>query len=398
MKNQHTTKLVAMVAGWNLLEVGYNLVSHFYGNTASVQSKLVGVSSKYTSEMFYFYESPLTKDANPTTTNVIREGLNFIPNIMNAAGGAKHTEASHELQDITHVLGQTFRLGCKIGFQYIPMNETGLDPVAMSRLSNIGCDGFGVAGQKLSKAGQPVDGGFRIYYLCQGNDENIKEYKPASEFFKEKITFAYMGDSIATAVFKAGVLDLTGETIKRISNSAMVNNITSNLEYGKNKALSYSFDVPMEILEAKYLNIYQKMDAVLEVADSKFKAYAINSFLIGYTLASKILEDLYITGPVLLSTSNDVMQFFPSITQTPGLALSYLGSVGVLEYFKEDIFSHIENIGTELLVIGGAVASSKDLYQAAINSHPVVQIGAVAALGLYSHYKDDVMDWWSDDQ
>lgn len=397
MKNQ-ATKMVTMVAGWNLLEVGYNVVSHFYGNTASVQSKLVGVSAKYTSEMFYFYESPLAKDANPTVSNVIREGLNFVPNIINAAAGEKHTAASHELQDITHATGQALRLFCKVGFQYIPANETGLDPVVMSRLSNIGCDGIGVAGQKLSKASQPVDNSFRIYYLWQGNDENVKEYKPALEFFKEKITFSYMGDSIATAVFKAGVLDLAGETIKRISNSSLVNEIVSNLEYSKNKALSYSFDMPMEVLDAKYLNVYQKMDAVLEASDSKFKAYAVNAFLVGYTLITKILADLYITGPVLLSTSNDATKFFPSITQTPALALSYLSGVGVLEYFKDDIFSHVENIGTELLVIGGGIASSKELYQAAINSHPAVQIGAVTALGLYSHYKDDVIDWWNGDQ
>lgn len=398
MANQYITKMVTMVVGWNLVKVGYNIVGHFYGNTASIQSKLVGVSSKYASEMFYFYESPLAKDANPTVSNVIREGLNFIPNAGNAVFEAKHTGNSHELQDITHVAGQTLRLFCKIGFQYVPANGTGLDPVIMSRLSNIGCDGFGVAGQKLSKAGQPSDNSFRIYYLWQGNDPKIQKYTPAAEFFKEKLTFAYMGDSIVTAIFKAGVLDLTGETIKRISNSTVLNHITNSLEYGKNKALSYSFDVPMEVLEAKYLNVYQKMDAVLETASSKFKAYAVNSFLVGYTLTAKILVDLYITGPVLLSTSNDVMQFFPSITQTPGLALSYLGGVGALEYFKEDIFSHIENIGTELLVIGGTIASSKDLYQAAISSHPAVQIGAVAVLGLYSHYKDDVMDWWSDGQ
>ena len=376
----------------HIIQDSIELVKHFYGNTASTSSKLLGITLKQITDVFILYENSLAKDTNPTTGNVIREGVNLIPNAINAASSEPHTENSHEVQDFTHFSGQTIRLACKISFQVVS-NITKSDSVKLSRASNIFCDSPGVMGQVLSKASQPESGNSGIYYFWP--DQNLGDNNIYGiDYLKEKLTKEFISNSILTAVFKAGALDQVGGLIKLVSKLPLVSNAHYAVEETKNSIIAYIFNVPPALLNAQYNNIYSQMDAVLEHTNSSSKGYVINSILGGYKMASRGLMDLYVTGPVLLSYSVDSVKYFSKLEPLSLQAGLSLGTVFAASYYQDIIASHVNNIIPELVALFGTMVISDSFYDAFVDSSPAIKLVSAAGALTYSHYKEDIWSYF----
>lgn len=372
----------------HLIRDSVGLFKHFYGNTASFTSKILGVSLKHIGDLYIFYETPISKDANPTTGNAIREAMNLVPNSINAGFGAKHTKDGHEIQDLTHLGGQTLRLLCKTAF-LASTNITSEDSIYVAGLSNMACDSIGVMGQQLSKLSQPKDVSERLYYLWP--DPSIEKNIYGFSFLKEKLTPGYITQNVFAAAFKAGTLCQLGETIKLGSTLSPIM-ITYNItESAKNIGVSYFFGVSNSVLEAKYINVYDQREAIFKEVNNDISGYLINAILESYQLSRRVALDLYVTGPALLSTSNDAIKYYESL----GMAESILnlGVVGLAFHYKADIFSHISNITPELLTMAAGMLASNDLYDALVQSHPGVKLALAGTAFAYAHFKQDIHEY-----
>ncbi len=305
----------------------YNLISHFYTNSPTLSSRSLGVVLKYTAQEFFLKENVLTQDGNPTVTNVIREGVNVIPLSYNTYKGEKHTAGRNETLEGIYLLGQETRFLCKAIPQYISGGDT-----TYARLLNIGCDSPSIMGNHLSKISQH-NPNQKVYWFWKEEDPSIKNIW-VWDFIKEKATPDYIREAITTAGIKAIILDQLGEVIKVITQSSIVkssyqyiassqegivNIISSNPASNNiNKLISYA-------LPKKYIAEWAEKPITGELLSGSFSIF------------NSALPDLFITGPFMLSMSNDIVRMYNTATEKEGNAILF--NSFLLFTFKNQLFS-----------------------------------------------------------
>ncbi len=394
-----------------LVQSAFNLVKFFYSNSPSIQSRIMSVFMKHGIEVFYLYSNPLAKDENPVSSAVIREGVMLPVTALNIAQNTKYRMSHPETMDFTHLIANGLRFSCKVGFVKYS-NQTSINPVVISRTSNIICDSFGVMGLDLSQNSQRLN---NVNYI---NLPIIKNYRLLTwEFFSSKLTSSYLATSFFTAAFKAVVVDQVGEVIKANRKSDIFLKGANLIKDRIYWVVENGLGIPKNLLENKYENIYQQMDAIYEESENKLNAKVANFIIGSYELSARAIPDLFIIGPIMLSSAASAVGFFYelepiSYTGIKDLSTSIIfngevnnyplvktlsiaaGSIiGIIN--KDFIFSTYAKVVPEMAVIGATMLLDQ-VYDLAEKSSPEVKIGAIVGLGLYSHFKEEISHNLSD--
>ena len=386
---------------------------HFYQNSPTITSRIIPVFLKYIIDIFVLPNNALSKDANPASSSVIREAVTLPSTALNIALGTKYVISKPETLDLTHLGANTLRFTCKSFFQVIPNNLTDSDSVMLSRGSNIVCDAFGVIGLDISKTSQQAKATLALEYSVV---ENFRV--PTYEFLKGKVTPEYLVISFATAAFKSAIMDQMGEMIKLIKETKAFNSFSFFIEENKNNVLMNLYNISSALLETEYDNIYTQMDTVLEATNNSTEGYVINSILAIHTVSIKALPDLFITGPAMLASAADAINYYYSL---PPISIEniktlitgsgdYLLADGQISelplsqtilsvatsiigfFYKEEIFLHIVNITPELAAVALGMTLSNNFYDSYKGSSTLFKVASVGAMFTYSHYKDDMFE------
>jgi hypothetical protein len=341
-----------------LVKFPFYLTKHFYDNSPAIKSRILSVFLKHSLDTFVFYKSSLSKDANPVSSNVIRESGGLFTTSLNAYFKEPYTATSKEIQDATHVLGQGSRLACKISFQ-IPATFNISSPVLLSRASNLACDSIGVMATDLSKKAQ--NEGSSLYYLWEA--EGVKNLF-AFDFFKTKVDSIYLFSLVQKSLLKAAVLDQVGELVKLTRESSLIENTSSYINDKAKQIMSFAFNLDMSSIDLDD-NIYQQSQEVLQATNHSIKGYIISTTLGIYKVTYNALPDLLITGAIMLSTAKDALDF---IENTPAFKAPIL----------ENIVDNIPALQRYAAIAFGATAL---IYKKDISS-------------FISHIPEKIMQYW----
>ena len=302
------------------------LIHHLYANSPPMISRIPLTIADHTLKTFVFYNSSLKKDGNPTSSAMYREIPGTAITSYNAYNGVQYTSNGPELQDFTHVLGQSSRLSCKGAFQTFNYS----DSVLLSRSSNVVCDSFGVIATDLSKQSQRE--GISIYYLTEAlHTKNIHIFS----YLGEKLTINYAINAPLRAIFKTLILDQLGEGIKLITNSLPTKNIIDD-------------------------DIYTQINKTLETTNSSAIGYINIVPLIASKILSEATLDLTIKGPIMLSTAKDAVDFIGEAYPLDIAKSIIIASTA--SYYKTEIFSYLASITDDLTNIAVTMISDDDLY------------------------------------
>lgn len=311
----------------------YHLISHFYANSPTLSSRTLGVVLKYTAQEIFLKNNALTRDGNPTVTNVVREGMNVIPLSYNTYRGEKHVAGRNETLEGIYLLGQESRFLCKAIPQYISGGD-----VTYARLLNIACDSPSIMGNHLSKISQH-DPNKKICWLWAHEDptmENVWVWN----FIKEKATPDYILEAITTAGIKAIILDQLGEVIKIVTQSPLVqlpNNYIESLEKELIHIASSS-SLPNNVDKVINVISYVLPDPVIKFLGKGAAPSAVSGLLgNSFSIINSGIPDLFIIGPFMLSMSNDIVKMYNTATTEEGNAI-LLNSI-LLFTLKNKLFS-----------------------------------------------------------
>ena len=284
-----------------------SLMKHFYQNSPTISSRATGVLLKAVAESLFLQGNELSKDGNPVSSSVIREGLNVLPITYNVVTGTQHVSGKPEILEGFYWIGQFSRFICKA----TPQLLLGTD-VKVSRLSNIGCDAFAIMGNDLSKRSQ-ADPSKKIYWFWHNQDDSV-EHIWAIDFAQEKATSDFFRKSFVTAGVKAIILDQIGEVIKLFKTSSFV------------------------------INSYKSIESLEKI----------------FSVANKALPDLLIEGPMMLSVSNDIAKLYKEASPKTEAILVVTATIAAI--FKKDLFLLAAKAAPELMPIGLIFLTSDEDY------------------------------------
>lgn len=306
-----------------MIQDSASLMKHFYQNSPTISSRATGVFLKAVAESLFLQGNELSKDGNPVSSSVIREGLNVLPITYNVIIGTQHVSGKPEILEGFYWAGQFSRFTCKL----TPQLLLGTD-VKVSRLSNIGCDAFAIMGNDLSKMSQ-ADPSKKIYWFWHNQDDSV-EHIWAISFVREKATPDFLRKSFITAGVKSIILDQIGEVIKLFKASSFIINSCKYIEALENN-LSSKFYIPLK-------NGLEKI----------------------FAIANKALPDLFIEGPMMLSVSNDIAKLYKEASTKDEAIIVVTATIATI--FKKDLFLLAAKAAPELMPIGLILLASDEDY------------------------------------
>ncbi|MEK6734018.1 MAG: hypothetical protein AABY27_02815 [Pseudomonadota bacterium] len=310
-----------------------NIYNFIYGNSPTIVSRIPAVLLKHVLDIFIFYDSPLTKDNNPTSSAVIREAGAIITSVPNIIWGVRHISSSPEKQDTTFLLGQIIRFGAKVTFQNLNFSN----PVMASRASNVIFDSVSIIGKDLSIVGQEKGGAELYYFFPSSTLKNI--YAP--EYIFDALTPSYILSSVPRSIFKSIITDQVGEGLKLIRNSELISKVSSFVNYYSYESISYVFNIPKELLDSND-NIYAQSDKILITSNYTLNAYLAVGALGIYKISYSALPDLLITGAFMLAMSNSAVDITKQAVGGDVAAIITVTTASTVILFKDEICFFLE--------------------------------------------------------
>ncbi len=307
----------------SIIQDSASLMKHFYQNSPTISSRATGVMLKAVAESLFLQGNELSKDGNPVSSSVIREGLNILPITYNVITGTQHVAGKPEILEGFYWTGQFSRFTCKA----IPQLLLGTD-VTVSRASNLACDAFAIMANDLSKTSQ-TDQNKKIYWLWHNQDNSV-EHIWAIDFALEKSTLDFFRKSFITALVKAIILDQLGEVIKLFKKSSFIMNSYKSIESLENNLISKC-----------YIPIKNGLEKIVSIAN-------------------KALPDLFIEGPMMLSVSNDIAKLYKEASPKTETILVVTASVAAI--FKKELFLLATKAVPELIPLGLILIASDEDY------------------------------------
>lgn len=303
MKNQ--TYLLNLAKPPQITIDAYNLISHFYANSPTLSSRALGVVLKYSAQEFFLKGNALTKDGNPTVTNVIREGMNIGPLSYNVYKGEKHTAGGNETLEGIYLLGQETRLLCKLIPQYLSGGD-----VTYARILNIGCDSPSIIGNHLSKISQH-NPNQKVYWFWKEEDPSIENIW-VWNFIRDNATLDYIMEAITTAGIKAIILDQLGEVIKIVTQSPIVKYPYQYISSAENDLIKIiSSSSASKYIDNLIVGYALPSKTLKEWAEKSITGELLDS---SFSILNSGLPDLFITGTFMLSMSNDIVRAYNTAT------------------------------------------------------------------------------------
>ncbi len=402
------TMVLAMQYLPHILQDTISQIHYFYQNSSPVSKRWLGPTMKALGELgieiYQSHSDILSKDLNPTSSAINREMTSMIQNVINTKNGALHMSNRPEIQEEFFFAGQTLRVACKLMIQSAnealkTSNMTTDDYVIASRNSNIVCELFSVGGTALSK---------KIYPLTVNNQDINK-----LDFFRQQMNLEFFREIGLVTLEKTMILDSLGEVIKGIRGSSFMTQINYYDDL-KKSALTTCFNVSTTSLDFN-TPITAQWHNTFEETGNSLKGYIINTALFISKASDKVLLDLFVYGPILLSTANAVtggygkatnlvlpiiqefsplsgyQQFQTEFTIVSATAASYF----FFQTVKEPLFQHVTNIAPELMSIGTLFLSSNYAYDLFRDSSVLTKLSFTSAALVYSHYKEDFISYLS---